>query len=139
MKNKINGFRWARNYAFFTIFVTLFSQLLTWMGVKNDMMPFLSIAVFVLELLFIYHIYEGSIQYLIMIGDKADAEHYVNVQRAFIILFIIDALMACAALTLADQLMNMSAAILGVLLIISLMISLRTIKNIEPPSIDIIV
>lgn len=139
MQNKIKGFIKARNYAFVLIFITLGSQLLSWMGVNNDMLPYLGIVVFSFELLYIYSMYEGSIRYLGMIGDKADAEHYVKVQRAFIILLVIDTLMACAALTLADQLLNMGAAIFGIILIIGFMISLRTIKNIEPPSFDITV
>lgn len=135
-QNKINGFVKARNYAFVLIIITLASQLLSWMGVNNDMLPFLGVVVLSFELIYIYSVYEGSIEYLDMIGDRLNVEHYIRVQRAFVILLVIDALMACAALTLADQLLNVCTAVFGIILIISFMISLRTLKNMKPPSVD---
>lgn len=132
-KNNTKSFIKARNYAFIIFIITLILQILTLMGIVNESTQLLSIIYSIFDLLFIYYLLEGSIQYLRSLGEISYAEHYYAIQRAYIILYVLDSILACVGITIANQGLIMIAAILGIILVISFMINIKTIKNIEIP------
>lgn len=128
---KENAFIKARNYSLIIMIITIISQLLTWMGIQNSFTQLIAIIYMIFYLLFLYYLLEGSIQYLRLQGETDYANHYYAIQRAYIILYVINTILMCYAIIFASQGFMMLTAVLGLILVISFMINIKTIKNIK--------
>ena len=130
-ENDSKSFLKARIYALIIFIISLIIQMLPLMRIQNEAAQLLTIIYSIFYLLFVYYLLEGSIKYLRGLGEISYAEHYYAIQRAYIIIYVLDIILACVAFTIADQVLLIFTAVLGIILVISFMVNIKTIKNIE--------
>ena len=130
-EREIKSFYKARISTFVIFIISLIMQIISWNGIQNEITWFLPIIYFVLDLLIIYYLLDGSIQYLYDFGKVSDAKHYYGIQRAYSIIYVLNTIIACVAIAIGSQGLSTLTAVIGVLLMISFMINIRTIKNIK--------
>jgi hypothetical protein len=127
----LHAYKKAHLYASLVAIETILSFVLNLLVRNNEYIQVLTLIYMIFNLLFIYYFMGGSIEYLRIHGKHSEAEHYKGIQLFFIIFCVIIDLIGGLSLVTGSGEWNSVAGGMGLILVISLMITIKNIKNIE--------
>ncbi len=128
---QLEAFTKAELFAGFMTVETILAFVLDILNYRNELAQLITLAYMILNLIFIYYLMQGSIEYLESHGKASEAEHYRAIQLIYIVLCVITGILGGTSIATGNGGWNALAGGIGVMMVISLMIALRNIKNIE--------
>ena len=127
----LKAFTKAHLYAGLLTVETILSFVLNFLAINNEYIHLLTLFYMVFNLLFIYYFMEGSLEYLRINEKHSEAEHYKGIQLCYIILCVVISIIGVISLAFGSVGWNTVAGAVGLILVISLMITIKNIKNID--------
>ncbi|HHV12852.1 MAG TPA: hypothetical protein GXX75_21490 [Clostridiales bacterium] len=110
---------------------TILAFTLGFLNYRSGSIQLLSLVYMVLYLLFVYYLMQGSIEYLESHGKTSEAEHYRGIQLCYIIVCVITGILGGISIATGNVGWNGLAGGIGVIMVISLIITVKNIKKIE--------
>ena len=131
---KTDSFELAAKLSKYLIGLSLLGELISIFSVTSQnrfkLLDFMQIGVLILELLVVYKILEGSIEYLKANEIKIYPTQYEGNLRTYTIFFVIAAILICIGITLNNSVMVIGA-ILTFILRISVMVMMSNLKKLD--------
>lgn len=130
-ESTIISFWKAKNYTLIMVVFSLIGFIVKLTGDQYGLSTYVSYIIPVMELLFIYFLMEGIINYLQAAGEEAAASGYEAKFRVYLIFYIIDTIVVFITITTLNNGLFTIGAIAGILLVIWLMIMIRGLETIQ--------
>lgn len=131
-------FQKARNTSMLLTILGVISFMLIWAPQQPSIaMSYYPLLFSILELFLVYFILEGSIEHLIVMGCRDQAQDYRNEQKTYTVFMTIYIIGMCIAITLVETSFAFAMILIGVFLRLWLMMMLGRLKRaqLEKPGI----
>jgi hypothetical protein len=125
------SFRKAYNFSLIMVVVSLIGPISTWVGASYVILDYVPVVFAIVELPVIYYLLEGSMENIKSKGDGSSNGDYEGTLNAYIIIFVLNIILECIAITFVSTGLLMIVAIIGMLLILWLMQIVHSLKLVQ--------
>jgi hypothetical protein len=132
-KSPSDSFHKAHNFALIMVVVCIIGPLSTWMEADYLIFDFMPVILSIFELPMIYYLLEGSMEHLQLKENGNTDIDFVGTRKTYMIIFLINTILTCFAITIASPGMMMVVAMIGIFLILWLMQIVHTLKKLQDP------